>query len=151
MTLRKRLISLCMVMVLVFSLSAVCASAAQEAVAEQPTVSMSFDLDNRVKHEKTVRLPDGSIAKITAEPINTGRALSGVWKITGTNGLATMEYWIELEKAGLYTNALLRILWRRKQCKYGLARTERLLGQSVSYPDFTRKTGFQKYFGKGKC
>ena len=86
MTLRKRLISLCMVMVLVFSLSAVCASAAQEAVAEQPTVSMSFDLDNRVKHEKTVRLPDGSIAKITAEPINTGRALSGVWKITGTNG-----------------------------------------------------------------
>ena len=103
MTLRKRLISLCMVMVLVFSLSAVCASAAQEAVAEQPTVSMSFDLDNRVKHEKTVRLPDGSIAKITAEPINTGRALSGVWKITGTNGLATMEYWIELEKAGLYT------------------------------------------------
>ena len=75
MTLRKRLISLCMVMVLVFSLSAVCASAAQEAVAEQPTVSMSFDLDNRVKHEKTVRLPDGSIAKITAEPINTGRAL----------------------------------------------------------------------------
>ena len=62
MTLRKRLISLCMVMVLVFSLSAVCASAAQEAVAEQPTVSMSFDLDNRVKHEKTVRLPDGSIA-----------------------------------------------------------------------------------------
>jgi len=46
MTLRKRLISLCMVMVLVFSLSAVCASAAQEAVAEQPTVSMSFDLDN---------------------------------------------------------------------------------------------------------
>ena len=100
MTLRKRLISLCMVMVLVFSLSAVCASA---AVAEQPTVSMSFDLDNRVKHEKTVRLPDGSIAKITAEPINTGRALSGVWKITGTNGLATMEYWIELEKAGLYT------------------------------------------------
>ena len=55
------------------------------------------------KHEESVKLPDGSIAKITAEPINTGRALSGVWKITGTNGLATMEYWIELEKAGLYT------------------------------------------------
>ena len=53
--------------------------------------------------------------------------------------------------AFIKANALLRILWRRKQCKYGLARTERLLGQSVSYPDFTRKTGFQKYFGKGKC
>ena len=103
MTLKKRLISLCMAVVLIFSLSAVCASAAQEVATKQPTVSMSFDLDNRVKHEKTVRLPDGSIAKITAEPINTGRALSGVWKITGTNGLATMEYWIELEKAGLYT------------------------------------------------
>ena len=50
------MISLCMVMVLVFSLSAVCASAAQEAVAEQPTVSMSFDLDNRVKHEKNCEI-----------------------------------------------------------------------------------------------
>lgn len=92
MTLRKRLISLCMVMVLVFSLSAVCASAAQEAVAEQPTVSMSFDLDNRVKHEKTVRLPDGSIAKITAEPIQYGS--STIWSVedyrnkwVGNNGI----------------------------------------------------------------
>ncbi len=48
-------------------------------------------------------MPAGSVAKITAEPINTGRALSGSWKITGTNGLASMKYWIELEKVGLYT------------------------------------------------
>mgnify|MGYP007025153649 CR=1 FL=1 len=90
MTLKKRLISLCMAVVLIFSLSAVCASAAQEVATKQPTVSMSFDLNDRVKHEESVKLPDGSIAKITAEPINTGRALSGVWKITGTNGLATI-------------------------------------------------------------
>lgn len=83
MTLKKRLISLCMAVVLIFSLSAVCASAAQEVATKQPTVSMSFDLNDRVKHEESVKLPDGSIAKITAEPINTGRALSGVWKITG--------------------------------------------------------------------
>ena len=69
MTLKKRLISLCMAVVLIFSLSAVCASAAQEVATKQPTVSMSFDLNDRVKHEESVKLPDGSIAKITAEPI----------------------------------------------------------------------------------
>lgn len=69
MTLKKRLISLCMAVVLIFSLSAVCASAAQEVATKQPTVSMSFDLNDRVKHEESVKLPDGSIAKITAEPM----------------------------------------------------------------------------------
>ena len=63
MTLKKRLISLCMAVVLIFSLSAVCASAAQEVATKQPTVSMSFDLNDRVKHEESVKLPDGSIAK----------------------------------------------------------------------------------------
>ena len=90
MTLKKRLISLCMAVVLIFSLSAVCASAAQEVATKQPTVSMSFDLNDRVKHEESVKLPDGSIAKITAEPINTGT----IWsmedyrdKWTGNNGI----------------------------------------------------------------
>lgn len=64
MTLKKRLISLCMAVVLIFSLSAVCASAAQEVATKQPTVSMSFDLNDRVKHEESVKLPDGSIARL---------------------------------------------------------------------------------------
>ena len=55
MTLKKRLISLCMAVVLIFSLSAVCASAAQEVATKPPTVSMSFDLNDHVKHEKSVK------------------------------------------------------------------------------------------------
>ena len=103
MTFTKKFISAFMALALMFTLLSVGASAAQGTTTELPKVSMTFDFNNRVKHETTVELPDGSIAKIVAEPINTGRALSGVWKITGTNGLATMEYGIELGKAGLYT------------------------------------------------
>lgn len=69
--------------------------------------SLSFDLDDRRPHEKTIVLPDGNVARFGAEPVGAlSRSLSGVWRVWGENGLAHMEYYMELAPSGSYTRVV---------------------------------------------
>lgn len=102
----RKLMAMALVVVIALSCSGVTAFAAETDNDEQetqPIVKVSFDLNDRVKHEATVTLPDGTTATVGAEPVATTRALSGTWRIYGYNPLATMEYYIDLAPSGSYT------------------------------------------------
>lgn len=73
--------------------------------SKYPPIEMSFNIQDRKAHTKTVTLTDGTVLKLGAEPASAGNiegsisimaALNGVWKIWGENGLARMEYYIDL-------------------------------------------------------
>lgn len=92
---------------------------AEVPVVEEPAIaSLSFDMDDLQKHEKTIVLEDGTEMTFGAEPVmKDSRALSGTWRIYGYNPLASMEYYIVLGPKGKYTTI---------KSTYGLAITGRL-------------------------
>ncbi len=70
-----------------------------------PVLSLSFDINDKKQHELSSVLEDGTIVTVGAEYIEKDgeRSLSGEWRIYGSNGLATMEYYIQLIPYGNYT------------------------------------------------
>ena len=72
--------------------------------SQEPIAKVTFDLDDRVRHETTVTLSDGTTATVGAEQVDgMTRALSGTWRIYGYNPFVTMEYYIVLGPSGNYT------------------------------------------------
>ena len=85
---------------------------------KEPVLEISFDLKDKTVHSTSKTLEDGTIAEIKVEPVDPySRALNGTWKISGTNGLASMEYYVVLSPSGKYTTV---------SGTYGLAITGRL-------------------------
>lgn len=91
----KKFISVLLAFVMVFSLSATAFAA--ENTQTSP-YSISFDFNDRSVHTQQFELDDGTILTIGAEPVasRSREALNGTWRIWGDNGLARMEYYIEL-------------------------------------------------------
>jgi hypothetical protein len=62
----------------------------------EPVLSFSFNLNDRVNHEITAII-DNTEVTIGAEPVaSRTRSLTGDWRIHGSNGLVSMEYYITL-------------------------------------------------------
>ena len=78
---------------------------AEVPVAEEHAIaSLSFDMYDLQKHEKTIALENGTEMTFGAEPVmKNSRALSGTWRIYGYNPLASMEYYVVLGAKGKYT------------------------------------------------
>ena len=100
----KNLTKLAAVMVVGVGASSVYAIDNKSPNVKQPVLEMSFDLNDKTVHSKSKILEDGKKAEIKIEPVDPySRALNGTWKISGTNGLVSMEYYVVLSPSGKYT------------------------------------------------
>ena len=75
---------------------------------ENDSLTMEFDYKSNESYNKSV-IVDGKKLSLKAEPVNSyipyglrsARGVVGTWKISGSNSLASMEYYIEvIEKNG---------------------------------------------------
>lgn len=92
-TCRISAIALAFVMVVALSVPAFAAEN-----TELSPFAMSFDFTDRTVHMEQFELDDGTVLTVCAEPVasNSREALNGTWRIWGDNGLARMEYYIDL-------------------------------------------------------